>query len=147
MVIFFKEWLCRQTEELVYMISINQICLKLINCRSFIKIYHNNLWKTLGYCWYSTSSFLDYRNHQSALNNLLLNDNFRHSFFLSYLVKLWINIYLFVVYFHCSSIVWVISIGISYSSISMHLIMVFLIKIVRKITAFNKIYTHHQYFF
>ena len=29
----------------------------------------------------------------------------------------------------------------------MHLIMVFLIKIARKITAFNKIYTHHQYFF
>ena len=55
--------------------------------------------------------------------------------------------YLFVVYFHCSSIVWVMSIGISYSSISMHLIMVFLIKIARKITAFNKICTHHQYFF
>ena len=31
------------------------------------------------------------------------------------------------------------SIGISYSAISMHLIMVFLIKIARKITAFNKI--------
>ena len=29
----------------------------------------------------------------------------------------------------------------------MHLIMVFLIKIARKITAFNKICTHHQYFF
>ena len=39
------------------------------------------------------------------------------------------------------------SIGISYSSISMHLIVVFLIKIARKITAFNKICTHHQYFF
>jgi hypothetical protein len=36
-------------------------------------------------------------------------------------------------------------IGISYSSV--HLIMVFLIKIARKITAFNKICTHHQYFF
>jgi hypothetical protein len=33
--------------------------------------------------------------------------------------------------------------GISYSSV--HLIMVFLIKIARKITAFNKICTHHQY--
>jgi hypothetical protein len=28
----------------------------------------------------------------------------------------------------------------------LHLIMVFLIKIARKITAFNKICTHHQYF-
>jgi hypothetical protein len=28
----------------------------------------------------------------------------------------------------------------------MHLIVVFLIKIARKITAFNKICTHHQYF-
>ena len=36
-------------------------------------------------------------------------------------------------------------IGISYSSV--HLIMVFLIKIARKNTAFNKICTHHQYFF
>jgi hypothetical protein len=35
------------------------------------------------------------------------------------------------------------SIGISYTTISMHLIMVFLIKIARKITAFNKICTHH----
>ena len=57
------------------------------------------------------------------------------------------TIYLFVVFFHCSSIVWVMSIGISYSTISMHLIMVFPIKIARKITAFNKICTHHQYFF
>jgi hypothetical protein len=42
-------------------------------------ITYDKLW----YCWYSTSSFLDYRNHQSALINLLFNDNFRHFFFLS----------------------------------------------------------------
>jgi hypothetical protein len=30
---------------------------------------------------------------------------------------------------------------------SVHLIIIFLIKIARKITAFNKICTHHQYFF
>jgi hypothetical protein len=36
----------------------------------------------------------------------------------------------------------VMRIGISYSSV--HLIMFFLIKIARKITAFNKICTHHQ---
>jgi hypothetical protein len=50
---------------------------------TFEKIYIK-----LGYCGYITSSFLDYQNHQSVLNNLLFNDNFRHCFFLSYLEKL-----------------------------------------------------------
>jgi hypothetical protein len=49
---------------------------------------------------------------QSVLNNLLFNDNFRHcfSFLLSKTLKK--TIYLFVVFPHCSSIVWVMSIGI-----------------------------------